>query len=140
MNRLLVLFTLIIYGCSQPATEEKVTKEPIEKNEAKTLNLPSIGEKIQGNFDGKNPLIIAKVIKVKTGQGNPVEGGTADGYEIQFSDTTLKSITAGCCEIRLINEGDLNNDGTDEFSVFQAPMNGCTYTMITYSLVDGSWK
>lgn len=42
--------------------------------------------------------------------------------------------------MRLINEGDLNNDGADELSVFQAPMNGCTYSMTAYSFKNGRWK
>jgi len=65
---------------------------------------------------------------------------TPDEYEIQFSGDNLKSIKAGCCNIRLINEGDLNNDGGDEISIFQAPINGCTYSMTTYSHIYGTWK
>ncbi|MCH5597485.1 FEKKY domain-containing protein [Niabella ginsengisoli] len=102
--------------------------------------LRAIGEEIQGDFDGDGKLEFAKAVKVKEGQGNPVEDGTPDEYEIQFSNHKLKPIKAGCCDIRLVNEGDLNNDGSNEFSIFQAPMNGCTYTMTTYSYSNKSWK
>ncbi len=98
------------------------------------------GNKIQGNFLGNGKNITATVIKVKEGKGNPIEEGTPDEYEIRFSDNKLKPIKAGCCEIILINEGDLNKDGTEEISIYQAPMNGCTYSITNYSLINGSWK
>lgn len=99
-----------------------------------------IGEKIQGNFLGNGKNITATVIKIKEGKGNPVEDGTPDEYEIHFSDKKLKPIKADCCEIILINEGDLNKDRTEEISIYQAPMNGCTYSMTTYSYINGNWK
>lgn len=99
-----------------------------------------IGDKIEGNFLGNGKKITVTAVKVKEGQGNPMEDGTPDQYEIRFSDSKLKPIKAGCCEIILINEGDLNKDGTDEFSIYQAPMNGCTYTLTTYSFIKGNWK
>lgn len=94
-----------------------------------------IGNKIQGNFLGNGKNITATAIKVKEGKGNPIENGTPDEYEIRFSDIKLKPIKAGCCEIILINEGDLNKDGTEEISIYQVPMNGCTY-----SFIKGNWK
>ena len=99
-----------------------------------------IGEKIQGNFSENGKKITASVIKTKEAKGNPIEDGMPAEFEIRFSDAKLKPIKAGCCEIILINEGDLNNDGNDEISVYQAPMNGCTYTMTTYSYIKGNWK
>lgn len=102
--------------------------------------LLAVGEKIQGSFIGDGSRSFATAVKVVQGQGNPVEGGTPDQYEIQFSDSRLKPVMDGCCNIRLINEGDLNDDHTDEISVFQAPMNGCTYSMTTYSYKNGGWK
>lgn len=99
-----------------------------------------IGEKIEGNFLGNGKKIIATTIKSKEANGNPIEDGTPAEYEIRFSDNKIKPIKAGCCEIILINEGDLNKDGRDDISIYQAPMNGCTYTMTTYSLINGNWK
>ena len=116
---------------------QNLSKYKLINNE--TRNLPLIGEKIQGDFNGDGIKETAKVVKTKNRIGNPIEDGIAEEYEIQFSDPNLKSIKVGCCEVRLINEGDLNNDKTDEISIFQAPMNGCTYSMTTYSFVKGDW-
>lgn len=110
------------------------------QGETKNTDLQLIGEKIQGDFNGDGHPEYATATKIKEGKGNPVEDGTPDEYEIRFSNGHIKPINAGCCEIRLINEDDLNSDGTDEISVFQAPMNGCTYSMTTYSFANGTWK
>lgn len=155
ITKLLLLFLSFLFvSCNQNiketkadkvenTTQKNTTEKPINQvpeAETKPSELITIGENIQGNFIDSNQIIVAKVIKVKEGEGNPVEDGTPDEYEIQFSDTNIKSIPAECCEIRLINEGDLNNDGTDEISLFQAPMNGCTYTMTTYTFSNNTWK
>lgn len=99
-----------------------------------------VGEKIDGIFFGKGKKTRATSVKTQEGKGNPLEDGTPAEYEITFSDSKLKPIKVGCCEVILINEGDLNNDGTDEISIYQAPMNGCTYSMTTYSFINGNWK
>ncbi len=132
--------TIALFSCGQSSQKKKRVTDKQEKVEIKALNLPTIGEKIQGDFNGNGQADVATAIKIKEGKGNPVEDGTPDEYEIQFSGDSLKSINVGCCDIRLINEGDLNNDGADEISVFQAPMNGCTYSMTTYSFINGTWK
>ena len=136
-------FILTFLACRQVSDDKKsvAIKQPdVVTKEMKAPTLPTIGSKIQGDFDGDGKIDIATVIKVKEGKGNPVEDGTPDEYEIQFSGAQIKAITAGCCDIRLVNEGDLDNDGADDISVFQAPMNGCTYSMNTYSFKNGSWK
>ncbi|KFF02407.1 hypothetical protein [Flavobacterium reichenbachii] len=140
-----------LISCSQKSKTENSNSE-ILKNDSVTLKaktktpLPEkadrilVGAKIEGDFDGDGKNEFAIVTKTKTGEGNPVEDGTPDEYTISFSNTSLKPIVIGCCEAQLINEGDLNEDGKDEFSVFQAPMNGCTYSMTTYSLQNSNWK
>lgn len=122
MKLTLILMTIGILAFGQSSTDRK------------------IGDKIDGNFLGNGKKVIASVIKTKEAKGNPIENGTPAEYEIRFSDKNLKPIKAGCCEIILINEGDLNNDGKDDISIYQAPMNGCTYAMTTYSLINGNWK
>ncbi|WP_162903255.1 hypothetical protein [Taibaiella koreensis] len=99
-----------------------------------------LGSKVNGNFNGDGKIAQATVVKTKEGQGNPVEDGTPDEYEIRFPGTGLSPIAAGCCTVRLVNEGDLDGDGADELSLFQAPMNGCTYSMKTYTLKQGKWQ
>jgi len=87
---------------------------------------------ITGDFDGDGKTEKAKLVKVKSGYGNPIEDDVSDEYEIQFSNKKMKPIKIGCCEATLINEGDLNNNDKDAISIFQAPMNGCIYSMQTY--------
>ncbi len=99
-----------------------------------------IGEKIKGHFLDKSKFTTVEVVQLRGAQGNPVEDGISAAYEIRFSDRKLKPIKADCCDITLINEGDLNHDGKDELSVYQAPMNGCSYTMTTYALIKGQWQ
>ncbi|MCQ4142625.1 hypothetical protein [Chryseobacterium sp. EO14] len=140
MRRLLIIMTIGLFSCGQSSQDKKSVTDKQEKVETKALNLPTIGEKIQGDFDGDGQADFATAIKIKEGKGNPVEDGTPDEYEIQFSGDNMKSINAGCCDILLINEGDLNNDGADDLSALQAPMNGCTYSMTTYSFINGTWK
>ncbi|TDX86808.1 hypothetical protein [Epilithonimonas xixisoli] len=122
MKLTLILMTIGIFTFGQTTTNKK------------------IGEKIEGNFLGNGKKVIASVIKTKEAKGNPIEDGTPAEYEIRFSDKKLKPIKAGCCELILINEGDLNRDGIDEISIYQSPMNGCTYAMETYSNINGNWK
>ncbi|SEP90912.1 hypothetical protein [Epilithonimonas lactis] len=122
MKLILTLMTFGVFTFAQTSTEKK------------------IGTKIEGTFLGNGKKIIATVIKTKETKGNPIEDGTPAEYKIRFSDKKLKPIKAGCCETILINEGDLNNDGKDDISIYQAPMNGCTYAMTTYSFSNGNWK
>ena len=103
-------------------------------------SIPLIGEKIQGDFDGDGITDYAEAVKIREGHGNPVEDGTPDEYEIRFSAKHKETFKAGCCEILLINEGDLNGDGADEISVFQAPMNGCTFSMTAWTYQNRNWQ
>ena len=100
----------------------------------------TVGYIVQGDFSASGKQEVAFIVRTVAGQGNPIEDGTADEYEIQFSDISLKPIEAGCCEMQLVNEGDLNEDGGDELSVFQEPMNGNTFSMTTYTFTNGIWK
>jgi len=109
-------------------------------NFAQTSQKKKIGEEIEGYFLGSGKAIVATAIKPKEERGNPIENGTPAEYEIRFSDKKLKPIKIGCCEMTLINESDLDNNGADDLSFFQAPMNGCTYFMTTYSFINGNWK
>ncbi len=100
---------------------------------------PTVGTSVQGDFDGDGIKEFAFVVQTKEGHGNPVEDGTPAEFSINFSNAKFKAIDVGCCSARLINEGDLNGDGKEELSVYQAPMNGITYSMSTFTLVNSSW-
>lgn len=93
-----------------------------------------IGDKIYGDFNGDGKPEYAFRVLTKKGHGNPVEDGTPDEYAIQFSDTNIKPIKTDCCWFKLINEGDLDNDGGDEFTTVQAPENGCIGRVSTFTI------
>ena len=152
MYKTILLFAaFLLISCSQKNKSENSIIEKSKKDsvsvklqdktsQAEITNKLLIGEKIEGDFDGDGKNEFAFVTKTKEGEGNPIEDGTPDEYTISFSNSVLKPIIIGCCEAQLINEGDLNQDGKDDFSIFQAPMNGCTYSMTTYSLQNSNWK
>lgn len=102
--------------------------------------IPTVGTAVQGDFNGDGKKEYAFAVQTKQSEGNPMDGGIPGEYAVNFSTDKLKSIIIGCCEATIINEGDLNGDGRDEISVFQAPMNGNTFSMTTYSYVNGAWK
>ncbi len=101
---------------------------------------PTVGTSIQADFDGDGKTEFAFAVKVKEQVGNPMEDGTPAEYSVNFSLEKMKSFPIGCCETRLINEGDLNNDGSDELTVFQLPMNGTTCSLTTYTFSNGKWR
>jgi len=140
MKALLIVMPITLFSCIHTSQDKKRLVDKQEKTKKVKSILQTVGEKIQGDFNGDGQTGSAVAIKFKEGKGNPVEDGTADEYKVNFSASNLKPINAGCCNIRLINEGDLNNDGTDEISIFQAPINGCTYSFTTYSFAGGAWK
>lgn len=149
----LAAFFMLQAGCGQPADRPVVSPVPetvahnavvlpdsIHQQQERNMDRARLaGEEIQGDFNGDGKLETASAVQTKKGEGNPVEDGVPAAYAIRFSTADLSQLDAGCCDFRLINEGDLNNDGADDISIFQAPMNGCTYTMTTYSLQQGKW-
>lgn len=152
MYKTILLFAaFLLISCSQKNKSENPIIEKSKKDsvsvklqdktsQGEKTNKLLIGEKIEGDFDGDGKNEFAFVTKTKEGEGNPIVDGTPDEYTISFSNSVLKPIIIGCCEAQLINEGDLNQDGKDDFSIFQAPMNGCTYSMTSYSLQNSNWK
>jgi hypothetical protein len=120
---------------SDDITDKNVSKVKQDKSDG-----PKIGQSISGDFDGDGLNEFAFSVKTKEGKGNPVEDGTPDEYAVNFSNDKLKSIPASCCGFLLVNEGDLNNDGSDEFTIFQSPMNGCTNYVRTFTFSKGTWK
>jgi hypothetical protein len=96
--------------------------------------------KVQGDFNGDGKKEWAIVVLTKKGHGNPIEDGVPDEYVIKFSNNVFPQVSIGCCEAKLINEGDLIGDKKDKLSVFQAGMNGNARLMTTYALVAGAWK
>jgi hypothetical protein len=96
-----------------------------------------VGDKIYGDFNGDGKFEYAFRVLTKKGQGNPVEDGSPDEYELKFSDKNIKSIRDDFYWFTLINEGDLDNDGSDEISVREEPMNGCIGNVKTFTIKNG---
>jgi hypothetical protein len=101
--------------------------------------IPSVGQAVYGDFNGDGVKEYAFAVQTHKGIGNAIDDGTPGAYSIFFSTESIPEIDAGCCEITLINEGDLNGNGSDEISLYQAPMNGNTFSMTTYSHIDSMW-
>jgi ketosteroid isomerase-like protein len=120
---------------SDDVTDKNVSKIKQDKSDG-----PKIGQSIGGDFDGDGVNEFAFSVKTKEGKGNPFEDGTSDEYAVNFSNDKLKSLPVSCCGFLLVNEGDLNNDGSDEFTIFQSPMNGCTNFVRTFTYSKGTWK
>ena len=100
----------------------------------------AVGSSIYGDFNGDGIKEYAFSVQTKSGVGNAIENGTPGSYAVYFSINSIPTIEAGCCEIILINEGDLKGDGADDISLYQAPMNGNTYSLTTLSLKDTVWE
>ncbi|MFT7590741.1 MAG: hypothetical protein ACI9UJ_000653 [bacterium] len=99
-----------------------------------------IGSSVYGDFNGDGVKEYAFCVQTDKGYGNAIENGVPGAYSIYFSSATISEIKVGCCDVILINEGDLNDDGADDLSLYQAPMNGNTYSMKTMSLNDSLWN
>jgi hypothetical protein len=149
MKKHILVLSVLIAGCEAgkpakqiPVKDTVAATQPAPVAESKPVpaDMPEDGNKISGDFNGDGQTEFAYVVKTKEGHGNPVEDGVPDEYSLKFSNASLAPVNIGCCEARLIKEGDLNKDGRDEISVFQAPMNGNTNTMTTYSFQHNSWK
>lgn len=150
MKRYLLIGLLAVLACNQTTQQAATTTDSIPTPVAADSTDADAAEdypheattdsaKISGDFngDGKTENVWAVITKV--GHGNPVENGEPDELGLQFSDPALPAFNIGCCEVRLFNEGDLNADGTDELTVYQAPMNGNVYEMKTYTYQNKAW-
>ena len=94
-----------------------------------------IGTKIDGYFIDKFNLLKAEVVITKSGNDNPNDEYIPDECKVQLPNTSSDQIgNPVSCDTILINEGDLNDDGIDELSVYSAPLHGCTYNMSTFHL------
>lgn len=93
-----------------------------------------VGDTIYGDFNGDKKFEYAYRKLIKKGVGNPIEDGTPDVYEVCFSDVNIKPIKDDFYWFILINEGDLDNDGSDELSVREDPMNGCLGLVKTFTI------
>jgi hypothetical protein len=146
---LFACLTLFVTACSNPGASQKNKKaaqqdQPLSADTTVMIDdsPPHQTEMIpdtvrtEGDFNGDGkPDTAFGVLLVAAAPGK-----TQGDYIVRFSDGSIPSIEAGKGAIRLINEGDLNEDGHDELSIYQAPEHGCTYTMSTWSLHNNMWR
>lgn len=139
MKKLFTLIAIVFLSCESSAPDKK---NIIEKkvNSINENRLEMVGEKVQGDFNGDKQPEFATAVRFAEEHGNPAEGGTAAEYHLQFTNANLPSVAVSFNSFRIINEGDLDNDGGDELSLFQEPVNGCVYSMTTYSLKNNQWQ
>ncbi len=141
MKRVFFIFISVVALFSCTKRTDKVTIEetvpaatPIPQKPTETVDV----NKWDFNGDGQPDDEIT--VPVVEGTGNPVEDGTPGKFTIVFNNKTLPDLAVGCCNPTPVGEGDLNGDGAAELSVFQSPMNGCVYTMTTYTFRKGKWE
>ncbi|RWW93825.1 hypothetical protein [Flavobacterium cerinum] len=148
MKKLAILLLLSVFGCNKKPTENKIETQQTDTVQFKPAykTAEAIPEKlyseteIEIDLQGNGNKTKASLQQIKEQVGNPLEDGTPAEYIIKFDNANIPSLNIGCCAAKLINEGDLNNDGNEELSIYQEPMNGCTYTMTTYTFKNGEWK
>jgi len=118
---------------SDELTDKNVTKPTKEK-----ITGASIGKSIVGDFDGDDEGEKATTEIVKEGKFDE----EAFQLSVNFSSDNVKRLKVSCDQnwIYLINEGDLNGVAGDELTIYSPPNHGCTYTMTTYTFVNGTWQ
>lgn len=132
-----LLFSII--SCKKNADETIVQKIPPIPASA-TQQPAEVVDVNKWDFNGDGKADDEITVPVVEGTGNPVEDGTPGKFTITFDNKTLPNLAVGCCNPMPVGEGDLNGDGAAELSVFQSPMNGCVYTMTTYTFRNGKWR
>lgn len=93
---------------------------------------------IKGDFDGNKTKDIITIYESKPGtELTPQLGGKAAECKVKTSLINIKNISLlnACGE--LINEGDLDGNGTDEFSIVTKSTNGTQVYMSTYKVQKG---
>lgn len=124
---------------------EVINNITLDTTSSQTSDIPEeklmVGKRIYGDFNGDGVFEYAYAELTQEAEGDhPLDGGTPAKYTIKFTDSNIPTFPAGCCEMTLINEGDLNGDDSDEISIFQAPMNGCSYDWRTITYIGNEWK
>lgn len=99
-----------------------------------------VGLEVKGDFNGDKKIEEARSGPIR--QFYPDKNIDGVGWMAQFEDSTIKELTLGCCLSYMVNEGDLNNDGADELSIYaySGNMADCNYYYSTYTLTKKGWQ
>ncbi len=134
-----LLSLLTALGACQPM----MVTQTVQHSDSTAMDMtdsyePSIPDTawLTGDFNGDSipDTAYSVLIKART------DAEAQDEYTISFKSSKIPDLYAGYGELRLINEGDLNNDGRDDISIFKKPLNGCTYDIQPWALINGKWK
>lgn len=100
----------------------------------------TVGEKIEGDFNGDGKTEIAKLTNVSAKKLDDV---ILLKYSVNFSDSAIKPLVLEnvCRKLKLINEGDLNDDNADDISISHeiAPSDPIAH-LETRSLSNDKWN
>ncbi len=97
-----------------------------------------VGSSLFADFDGDYSREYAFVVQTKQPTIDSLGKVSGGEYKVIFSVGSLGEIEIGCCELKLVLEGDLTNDGSTELSVYKTT--GSTQTLTTYSYVNSHWQ
>lgn len=129
-----ILSVTFLFACSSDFNKQKKTKiKPILS-----------GEKINGDFDGDGEIEEIKIHLVKKGY-NQEAFQTDEDYEFDQNEiliSTNKINVKGLkfeANPKLINEGDLNENGGDELSIVSYSPNGTQVSLTLYTFNRNRW-
>ncbi|MVT09625.1 hypothetical protein [Chitinophaga tropicalis] len=142
------LVILLLTSCSnsgreQQADSSKVTSSVIDTDVMEVVNPPEKAEvipdtvRVEGDFNGDSIPDIAYGVLFK---GHRDGDDAQDQYIVRFSNKKIPAMPVQTGKMRLINEGDLNNDGRDDITIFGEPLHGCTYNVSTYYNDGTRWR
>ena len=144
MNKCLIVLVFVVLSCNNPDVENRQQPANVKIAIAASIadtglmtitSPPQLTEiipdtiRIEGDFNGDHIADIAYGVLYR---GNR--------YIVRFSSDSIRALPPCDGRIRLVNEGDLNNDGGDELSVFQEARQGCYYYVSTWSYMKNRWK
>jgi len=135
------LFTLLIISvfasCTNTSKKPDVDFKQVLSESDISIDSFIGGKLIFGDFLGNATQIGAWTQVVREGMSDSV----SHVHRIYFMSGKIQplELTSDQLDILMINEGDLNADGSDELSVYTYPNHGCTNTLTTYSLKNGKW-